>query len=204
MSASTKKQWLSAAHATQELSSVMSHTKGHTKPSGAPKIKAPSKAEVMRSYGMPEKWGTSYLRYTNPIEKGIFWYYFSLYVRERDVKKWGTCISCLRPISVDTSEAGHFMPAASCGPELLFDELNVNAECSRCNAWDETHLLSYAEELDRRYGVGTASRLRARRAEYKNSPVPVKDYKQHEYKMRLDSLLEKMGVDVPAIHSVAL
>lgn len=181
----------------------MANTSKSKKPSSIPKKRKVSKSEVMRFYGMPEKWGSAYLRYTNPVEKGIYWYYFSLYVRERDVKKYGTCISCLRPIAIETSQAGHFMPAASCGPKLLFDERNVNAECEHCNAWDETHLLGYAENLDARYGTGTSSRLRARSAEYKNSPTPVKDYKPDEYRVLIEQLLAKMGLEVPAMHSVA-
>jgi hypothetical protein len=83
---------------------------------------------------------------------------------------------------MENANAGHFMPADDCGRDLLFDERNVNGECAHCNAWDGTHLLGYAEELDRRYGEGTARELRDRRDRYKSGQDGVvKDWKAKEY-----------------------
>lgn len=150
-----------------------------------------SKADLMRSFGIPEervKMGASWLRYKNPAEKGLYWYWFSIYIRQRDIKKYGTCIACDKPITMENSNAGHFMPAEDCGRDLLFDELNVNAECQKCNAWDSTHLLGYAENLDRRYGNGTAMKLRSRRATYKASRVPVKDWNRTEYSRKIEAI----------------
>lgn len=151
-------------------------------------MKKQSNADFLRGWGLVEPNArVTNLRYKNPPEKGIYWYYFSIEVRERDVKKYGTCISCNRPIEVDTCDAGHFMPTKDCGRDLIFDPLNVNAECSSCNAWDDTHLLGYAEGLDLRYGQGTALSLRKRRDEYKNGP-PLKDFKGHEYAEKIKVL----------------
>ena len=150
-------------------------------------MKKPSKTDVLRSYGITGHSGFDWLRYKNPPEKGIYWYLFSLYVRHRDVERYGTCISCGRPITVETSDAGHFMPARDCGRDLLFHDKNVNAECSQCNAWDDTHLLGYAEGLDSRYGQGTAHMLRRMRHEYKNGP-PVKDWKAIDYIEKIRAL----------------
>lgn len=153
-------------------------------------------ADILREYKIPEariKAGgaKSWLRYVNPIEKGVYWYWLSLYVRERDVKKYGTCISCGRTITMDNSQGGHFMPARDCGRDLLFDLQNVNAECESCNAFDETHLLGYAEGLDERYGEGTANELRARRTLYLNQSkngVVFKDWKGPEYGEKIRAL----------------
>lgn len=139
---------------------------------------------IKRAYGVPV---TAWMRYKNPIEKGIYWHFFSLAIRKRDVEKWGGCISCGREITVYTCDAGHFIPAASCGPLLLFHLLNVNAECSRCNAWDDLHLLGYAKGLDRRYGEGTAEKLLQSHRENKAGPV-VKDFKREEYKLMINKL----------------
>lgn len=147
-----------------------------------------SKADFLRRWGLPYpqfKW--HHLRYKNPPEKGVYWYHFSLHVRNRDVKRWGTCISCGRAITLDTCQAGHFMPAVGCGRDLLFDPLNVNAECPRCNAFDETHLLGYAENLDKRYGVGTALSLRKRKEEYEKGPA-IKDWTREEYQQKVRDL----------------
>lgn len=142
------------------------------------------KVDFLKRWGITDKnklkAGFSWLRYKNPPEKGIYWYFISLYIRHRDVKEYGTCISCNRPISIETCDAGHFMPAKDCGRDLLFDFRNLNAECSKCNAFDETHLLGYAEGLDRRYGYGTAQELRRRRDEHLAGPL-VKDWKATEY-----------------------
>lgn len=125
------------------------------------------------------------------MEKGVYWYYFSLYVRQRDIEQWGTCISCGQAITMDNCDAGHFMPASDCGRDLLFDPRNVNAECQRCNAFDSTHLLGYAEGLDERYGEGTAVELRALRTLYKNqgkNGVVIKDWKASEYAEKIRAL----------------
>ena len=152
-----------------------------------------TKADFLRSWGLPyPSFQYSHLRYKNPPEKGVYWYFFSFFIRNRDVKKYGVCISCGRSITVDTCDAGHFMPAADCGRDLLFDPINVNAECSRCNAWDSTHLLGYAEGLDKRHGKGTAQTLRDRRNEYKARTEVVKDWKRDEYAEKIRAI---KGVD---------
>lgn len=159
-----------------------------------PPIKSRRKPEKLSKRELCLKWGVSpaiqpsNLRYQNPLEKGIYWYHISLFVRQRDVKKYGTCISCGREITIDTAQAGHFMPAKDCGRDLLFDLTNVNAECASCNGFDETHLLGYAENLDKRYGVGTALSLRNRRQEYKDKlkrGEVTKDWKKHEYETKI-------------------
>lgn len=143
-------------------------------------MKKPSKKAILESYGIYGHSGFDWLRYKNPPEKGIYWHLFSRYIRERDVEQWGVCISCGKPITVDTCDAGHFIPAGSCGRDLLFDPVNVNAECGRCNAWDEGHLFGYERNLDVRYGSGTAQSLKDRYFEYKNGGV-LKDWKADIY-----------------------
>lgn len=157
------------------------------------KAKKDSKADFLREWGLPyPSFRYHHLRYTQPPEKGVYWYYFSLYIRSRDVEKYGTCISCGRSITMENSQAGHFMPARDCGRDLLFDERNVNAECEGCNAFDETHLLGYAEGLDERYGAGTADELRAARTLYLNQTkvhgVLVKDWKRDEYAEKIRAI----------------
>lgn len=155
-------------------------------PRHATKRKKVTKVSILRSYGLL---GTEWMRYKNPIEKGIFWSLFSLAIRKRDVTRYGTCISCDRPITMESSDCGHFIPASQCGPVLLFDKRNNNAECSRCNAWDELHLVGYAKGLDKRYGEGTADELLKQHREYKFGPV-VKDFTRKEYIAMITKLKE--------------
>lgn len=165
-----------------------------TKPTSAPRRsnRPLNITDFMRYWQMPAyfiKAGKSALRYKNPPEKGVYWYWFSLWVRERDVDEFGTCISCGKPITVETSQAGHFMPAKDCGLELLFDPRNVNAECNQCNAWDETHLLGYAARLDERYGKGTSQGLRWRRDEHlAGRSGMTKDWKGEQYADKIRAL----------------
>lgn len=154
--------------------------------------KKQSKTDYLRSLGVTEpyvlKMGFKGLRYRNPPAKGVYWHFFSSFVRQRDIEKWGTCISCGRPITMENSDAGHFMPASNCGRDLLFDPLNVNTECKSCNGFDEAHLLGYADNLDKRYGKGTALELRNRRQAYKDCKTPVKDFTAKEYEEKIKSL----------------
>ena len=114
----------------------------------------------MRDWGLDEatcKAGRRALRYRSPIEKGIAWYWCSRYIRERDERKYGSCISCGKKAKL---QAGHFIPASKCGNEMLMLEENLSGECARCNCWDEGHLLGYERGLDERYGKGTAQKLK--------------------------------------------
>lgn len=164
-----------------------------------------TKTDYLRSWGIQGRSGFGWLRYKNPPEKGIYWYLFSLFIRQRDVIRWGTCISCKRVITIDTCDAGHFMPASDCGRDLLFDSRNVNAECSRCNAWDSTHLLGYAEGLDERYGAGTAAKLRTLRtyAKDQGKKHPIKDWSGEDYAAKIRALPKlspkHSGVDIESV-----
>lgn len=154
--------------------------------------KKQTKADFLRSWGINDpvliKAGLNWLRYKNPPEKGIYWYYLSLWVRQRDVEAFGTCISCGCPITVETSQAGHFCPASNCGRDLLFDPLNVNAECSRCNAWDEGHLFGYEHNLKERYGDVAVDKLKAKYMARRKNKDPVKDWKGSEYADKIREL----------------
>lgn len=149
-------------------------------------------AEFLRSWGITDpnklKAGIKGLRYTNPPEKGVYWHYMSLWIRKRDTERYGECISCEKEITMENAQAGHFMPAHDCGRDLLFDPINLNAECGYCNAFDDTHLLGYAKNLDKRYGKGTADKLVHKRLAYKHRKEPVKDFKGHEYAEKIREL----------------
>jgi predicted RNA-binding Zn-ribbon protein involved in translation (DUF1610 family) len=178
-----------------EITEVRFTSRRATKaPKRAPARKKQTLVGKLRAWGMPEGFQWSNLRYKSPFEKGIYWFYTSLFVRERDVANWGTCISCNKPITVETSQGGHYCPAGSCGRDLLFDERNVNAECPRCNAFDEGHLFGYEIGLDSRYGRGTAEGLKRRYKAYKDGE-PVKDWSAKEYAQKIRDLWEKMGIN---------
>jgi predicted RNA-binding Zn-ribbon protein involved in translation (DUF1610 family) len=152
------------------------------------KKKKPSKAKLLRSWRIESPpYQYHQLRYKNPPEKGVFWYWFSLEVRQRDVDKYGVCISCGKPITVKTSQAGHFIAAQGCGRDLLFDQMNVHAECPGCNGFDPNHLIGYERGLEARYGPQVVKDLKERYWEYKNGD-PVKDWSADKYAEKIKSL----------------
>lgn len=150
--------------------------------------KKQSKADFLRSWGIqspPFQYGN--LRYKNPPEKGVYWYWFSLEVRNRDVDKYGVCISCGKPITVESSQAGHFVSAHGCGRDLLFDPMNVHAECGGCNGFDSNHLIGYERGLIERYDQSVPVYLKDMYWEYKNGD-PLKDWKASEYADKIREL----------------
>lgn len=152
-------------------------------------MKKQSDVDFLRSWGITNpNFRKKHLRYQNPPEKGVYWYWFSLDIRQRDCQAYGTCISCGKPITVDTCDAGHFAPAGSCGRDLIMDPMNVHAECGRCNAFDEGHLLGYRRGLISRYGQSLVDDLERRYFEYKESKDILKDFKGHEYAEKIKAL----------------
>lgn len=149
---------------------------------------------LMKEYGVPSwKSGKAALRYKNPIEKGIAWYWFSHYIRLRDSIRWGKCISCDQPKGFEQMDAGHFAPAGDCGLDLLMDERNVNGECNHCNAWDSAHLWGYEKNLDIRYGKGTAEMLKTRYSERNFTITKISNWGEIalKYKRLFEELVDK-------------
>lgn len=70
---------------------------------------------------------------------------FNSYIRARDNDKG--CISCGRSIQV----AGHYFSQGHY-PALQFNEVNVNAQCTRCNRHLHGNLIHYRSGLVKRYG----------------------------------------------------
>ena len=147
-----------------------------------------STSDLLRFWELPASYvkaGKHGLRYRNPIEKGIYWYWFSKHIIARDLRDFGRCISCGG--EVQGGDCGHFIPAEKGGNDLLFDERNNNLECPQCNAWDELHLLGYARGLDKRYGAGTADSLLERYRAYREGGVQ-KTWPRQEYVDRLTDI----------------
>ncbi len=73
-------------------------------------------------------------------------HYCHKYIRERD--KDQPCISCNQ---YRTLEAGHYYPAGKYSM-LKFNEFNINGECKQCNYFSGDHLVTYRENLIRKWG----------------------------------------------------
>jgi hypothetical protein len=84
---------------------------------------------------------------------------FSAWVRQRD-EKLG-CITCKVVRPWKETQTGHFVSRKV--SMLRYDPINCNAQCPGCNVFKHGDLFTYAIELDKKYGKGTAEKLHAQR-----------------------------------------
>lgn len=162
-------------------------TKGVIKRSTKPKAKKKTKADLWRDYGLERP---SKPRYSGL--KGIYWYLLSQKIRQRDFAKFGTCINCGRSVgSWRDLQGGHYLSAERCGFLLLFDETNVNGECPGCNKYDKQKL-GYEQNLDLRYGAGTAFGLKKRYWESRQG-TPAKEWSQLQYHQHILKIQKELS-----------
>jgi len=105
--------------------------------------------------------------------------YMSLYCRLRDALKWNRkfpidisvedpkklvvkCCTCGKIGNwFYTMQAGHFIPKGSRGESgVRFDEQNVHAQCSDCNAFNQGRTLEYLDYMLAEYGQKVIDELR--------------------------------------------
>jgi hypothetical protein len=84
---------------------------------------------------------------------------FSVYIRLRDADKSGycRCISCNAIHPWKEMDAGHYVNRFRMSAR--FDEKNVNAQCRKCNRFDEVNQIGYTRGLIRKYGKGIIDEL---------------------------------------------
>jgi hypothetical protein len=146
------------------------------KPMKRGRIKA-KRGATPATYGLK----LSYRRYKGL--KGIYWHLLSEYVRRRDFKAFGRCISCNRIFTAwNEAQAGHYAPAGNCGFDLLFDPRNIHAECAACNSptISPGKLIFYRMNLIARYGDDYVLDLDSRYRESKMGKT-TKQWTQLEY-----------------------
>lgn len=78
------------------------------------------------------------------------WDTFSKWIRNRDKR----CVTCGERNGL---QAGHFWHNV-----LDFDEININAQCARCNHYLSGNLATYSAYLIQRYGVEDFKKLEIR------------------------------------------
>jgi len=88
---------------------------------------------------------------------------FNAYIRERD--KGQKCISCGK---VKKLQAGHYYPVSGYDG-LRFLEINANGECAGCNCFDQSHLISYGINLEKKIGVNRMIELHEAARDYKRN-----------------------------------
>ncbi len=82
------------------------------------------------------------------------WKLFSKYIRERDKN---ICFTC----GGYANQAGHFVHKDS----LDYNEMNIHAQCTRCNLYLSGNQIEYTLRMIDKYGRDRVEELRARRHE---------------------------------------
>lgn len=92
--------------------------------------------------------------------KAKAWKAFSLFIRLRDSDANGivTCCTCGSRKPWKKVQAGHYVTRAK--EATLFDEQCVQGQCAGCNMWQGGKPLEFEQYLDRKYGKGTAEKIR--------------------------------------------
>ena len=83
-----------------------------------------------------------------PRLKREVWKLFSLFIRERDNY---TCITCGKKGKGSFMHAGHFISRTH--NSILFDPINVSAQCQNCNMWKQGESGIYAQKIIEKYGI---------------------------------------------------
>ena len=148
-----------------------------------------TKADLWRSYGLERP---SSPRYKSNERKSILWWLTSVFVRIRDFRLYGRCISCGKELHWASGQAGHYAPAGNCGIGLLFDPLNIALECPRCNGTDEGHLIGYRRELVARRGLQSVLELEERYQYHQRHPGEQKEWTQGMYHDKIVALIACM------------
>ncbi len=92
---------------------------------------------------------------------------FNKWIRERDCPgEYFLCISCGEVKHKSICQAGHYY-AVKGYDGLRFDKDNVHAECSGCNAYNESHLIPYGINLERKIGKERVQALHRKAIDYK-------------------------------------
>lgn len=114
--------------------------------------------------------------------------YFSEYIRKRDTdyRGLGQCITCGQWKPYDKLDCGHFISRRF--GATRYDEKNANAQCSKCNRFQNGNQYEHGKAIDKKYGEGTAdellqkSKMRCKRTQ--------KDYEwiAREYNKKIDNM----------------
>ena len=115
---------------------------------------------------------------------------FSVYIRLRDADKNGMCrcITCGKPFPWKECDAGHFITRDR--KATRWEEKNVNAQCPRCNRFRSGEQYEHGLAIDRKYGAGTADRLKRLGSMRSKLSASWLEYQIEEYRKKVKELKE--------------
>lgn len=119
---------------------------------------------------------------------------FSEYIRLRDADTNGscTCITCGRTGDIKEFDAGHFVPRDK--KATRYDERNVNAQCQYCNRYRAGEQYRHGQEIDLKYGEGTAQELIEQSKQIIKAGITFYDEVAGKYKELAVSLRQLKGL----------
>jgi len=122
------------------------------------------------------------------------WAYFSEFIRLRDSDEefYCKCISCSdRRHYKDFIDAGHFIPKST-GEYFYFNELNVHAQCRKCNGFNGGKRVEYRKELIKKIGKDKVEELEKLEKERPYLKHTLEDYEKMKIKYRKKIKNEKL------------
>jgi hypothetical protein len=110
---------------------------------------------------------------------------FNEFIRLRDHEmQGGKCISCGKI----GNQAGHYFSTSQCPqPSMIFNERNVNLQCSHCNCWLHGNLHDYRLALNKKWGYDVVAELDIQRS-FKSNP-----WTRFEYEVMIKEYTKKLA-----------
>lgn len=86
--------------------------------------------------------------------KKKLWKILSVYIRSKDAdwRGYTACFTCGKVDDWRSFDAGHFIPKATSGDALYFEEKNLAPQCITCNRLKGGNLKEYRIRLIKKYG----------------------------------------------------
>ena len=116
---------------------------------------------------------------------------FSLYIRYRDTMTGGyfRCISCGQVKPFEQADCGHYINRQHMATR--FDEMNCNAQCRKCNRFNEGNIQGYRRGLVAKYGEQKVLLLESK----KNTIKKFYDFEYKELIKYYTLLVKKLKAD---------
>ena len=131
-------------------------------------------------------------KYTTTQMQKKLWKTFSKFIRLRDclattkTPEYGICFTCGRQFPIKELQAGHFISRRF--KALLFDEMNVNSQCSFCNCFRGGQPEEYFVRMEQKYGRDMVNDLLKRKHEIKKWSVAELEYLVQLYENMIEDL----------------
>ena len=114
---------------------------------------------------------------------------FSLYIRQRDSENGVfKCISCGQIKPYDQCDCGHYINRQHISTR--FDEKNCNAQCRKCNRFEEGNAQGYRRGLIEKYGEKADELLEMKKFNTSHLNLPEIEILTKYYKEKIKELSE--------------